>query len=172
MRKPVFYACVIAAAFLLQNNLFAAIPLIQTTPNILLVVTFMTAFIAGPRDGMLVGFFSGLLLDAFFGGSVGFYAMIYMAIGYVNGFCGNYFYRDFVTAPVLLSVLSDLAFGILVYFFGFLLRGRLAFMDYFISIIIPEVVYTALITCVVYKPLLKLEERALESSKRSAKRFV
>jgi rod shape-determining protein MreD len=172
MKKPLFYAAAIAVAFLLQNNLFAACPLIRTTPNLLLILTFVTAFIAGSRDGMLVGFFSGLLLDAFFGGNVGFYAMIYMAVGYVNGYGGKYFYRDFVTAPVLLCVLSDLAFGMMVYIFSFLLKGRLSFMHYFMSIILPETVYTAFITFIVYKPLLKLEERALESGKRSAKHFV
>lgn len=172
MRKPLFYGAAIAVAFLLQNNLFAASPLIKTTPNLLLVLTFVTAFIAGSKDGLLVGFFSGLLVDAFSGGSIGFYAMIYMVIGYANGFAGKYFYRDFITAPLLLSVLSDLAFGIMVYTFGFLLKGRLAFMDYFVHIIFPEVIYTALITFIVYKPLLKFEERAMETSKRSAKRFV
>lgn len=172
MKKVLYYAALIIAAFLVQNNLFAACPLIHTTPNLLLIVTFVSGFIAGEREGMWVGFFCGLMLDAYFGGIIGFYALIYMATGYFNGFLGTVFNREYINTPVILSVLSDLLFGVSVYVFGYLLRGRLNFPAYLFQIILPEVIYTTAITFLVYKPLLLFQEKLLASAKRSANRFV
>ena len=58
---------------MVQNNLFAASNLIDTVPNLLLIVTFTFGFLRGKTDGMLIGFLSGLLLDSFFGETLGFY---------------------------------------------------------------------------------------------------
>ena len=33
----------------------------------------------------MVGFFSGLMIDLFYGSLFGFYALLYMYIGYLNG---------------------------------------------------------------------------------------
>ena len=53
-------ALLILVAFLIQNNVFAAIPLVDTTPNLLLLVTISLGLLHGQVSGLLVGFFAGL----------------------------------------------------------------------------------------------------------------
>ena len=172
MRRFIFYVVMVLAAFMLQNNLFAASPLISTVPNVMLIVTFSFGFIRGTTDGMLLGFFCGLLTDLFFGTTIGFYALIYTVIGYLNGLLGQVYYREFINMPVILCIMSDFIYSIYVYIFSFLLRGQLNFFYYLGHVIFPEVVYTVLVTLVIYKFLLRMNARLCRLEKRSAKKFV
>ena len=94
MKRFGFYILVVLCAFILQNNVFAYLPIIDATPNLLLIVVFSFGFIRGRTEGMLIGFFSGLLMDICFSNVIGYYALIYLIIGYINGMIGHLFYTD------------------------------------------------------------------------------
>ena len=172
MKRALTYAVLILLAFMIQNNAFAAVKWLDCTPNVLLIITFCFGFIHGRTSGMAIGFVSGLLLDFFFGSTIGFYALIYMAIGYANGVLGQLFYNEMLNMPVVLCVISDFIFCLYVYFFSFLLRGVTNAGYYLVHVMLPEMVYTVIITMIVYRPLLKLDALMIKWEKRSAKSFV
>ena len=171
-KRVFFYVLVVLASFLLQNGIFAASSLIDTTPNIMLIITFSFAFIRGEKEGMLIGFFSGLLLDLFFSDVIGFQALVYLLIGYFNGLLGKFFYVEFINMPVILCLLSDLIYGVYIYLFDFLVRGRTGFPAYFTGVIVPELAYTVVLTLVLYRLLRHLNDKVSVWEKRSAKEFV
>ena len=74
---------------------------------------------------MWIGFFCGLLLDIFFGSVIGFYALVYAYIGYINGLFRKSFFPDDIKLPLFLISASDFCYNILVYLFLFFLRGIL-----------------------------------------------
>lgn len=172
MKRAIFYAVLILAAFMMQNNLFAASALIDTVPNILLIITFAFGFIRGKLDGMLIGFFCGLLSDLFFGTRIGYYALIYLLIGYGNGLLGQVFYTEFVNMPVILCVFSEIVYSLYVYVFSFLLKGQTNVLFYLRRVVLPELAYTVLMTLILYRCLLWLNQRIAKLEKRSAKKFV
>ena len=112
-------------------------------------------------------FLSGLFLDIFYGGTLGFYALIYMYTGYSNGFFRKIFYPEDIKLPMILISVSDLACSLLIYFFQFLLRGRFAFRYYLMHIIMPELVYTILVTVFLYFILLQINQKLERAEKRS-----
>ncbi len=171
-KRVLFYLVVIIATFMVQNNVFAVFNLIDTVPNLLLIVTFTFGFLRGKADGMLIGFFSGLLVDSFFGETLGFSALAYMVIGYGNGLLGQVFYTEFLNMPVVLCILSDFLYNLFIYFFDFLMRGQLNFPAYLWKVILPEIVYTVLLTLVLYRFLRFLNVKFAQFEKRSAKKFV
>ena len=142
------------------------------SPNLLIVVTSSFGFMRGRKEGMWIGFFSGLILDIFFGSVIGFYALIYSYIGYVNGFFRKRFFPDDIKLPLILIAASDFSYNILVYLFLFFLRGRLRFDYYLLNIILPELVYTILVTIVLYFIILKINNKLEETEKRRASKFV
>ena len=73
--------------------------------------------------------------------------------------------------PMLLIGGSDLFYNLVVYFFMFLLRGRFSFLYYLKSIIIPEFVYTMVISILLYLVFLKLNQKLEAHEKRRAKKF-
>ena len=94
-----------------------------------------------------------------------------MYIGYINGLFQKRFYPDDIKLPMLLIGGSDIVYNLVVYLVMFLFRSRFAIADYFASIILPEFVYTMVITIFLYYLLLKINQKLEAYEKRSAKKF-
>ncbi|WP_075719709.1 rod shape-determining protein MreD [Roseburia sp. 499] len=172
MRRKITVFFIIVVCFLLQSTLFQALSFASITPNLLIVVVSSFGFMRGRKEGMWIGFFSGLLLDIFFGSVIGFYALIYMYIGYINGFFRKIFFPEDIKLPMILISASDFGYSMLVYLFLFFMRGKFRFGYYLIHIIIPELVYTILVTLILYFVILKINQKLEAIEKRSASKFV
>lgn len=157
--------------YLLQCTLFKTWSLASVSPNLLLILTFTTGFMGGKKNGMYVGFISGMILDLFYGDVIGFNTLILLYIGYVNGLFNKMFYDEEITLPIILLVGSELSYSFIYYIFNFLLRGRLDMGYYFMHIMLPELAYTVVISVLVYRLLLRLNRRLDEFEKRSAAKF-
>ena len=153
-------AIFIIICFLLQSTVFHSLSFGGIIPNLMIILTSSYGFMRGRKSGTLIGFFSGLLIDIFFSDVLGFYAILFMYIGYLNGVFKKMFYPENIKLPIFLIVGSDFLYNILIYFFTFLLKGRFQFLYYFNNIIIPEMVYTIIVACILY-PLLLVTENLL-----------
>lgn len=158
----------IIIGYLLQSTLFSALSLGGVAPNILLILTASFGFMRGQKEGMYVGFISGILLDIIFGNLLGFYALVYLVIGYLNGFFSDLFFPEDIKLPMALISSSELIFCIIIYVFKFLIQGRTNFGYYFLHLILPEIVYTILVTILVYKGILFVNERLEDFERRRA----
>ncbi|MCI8614422.1 rod shape-determining protein MreD [Parablautia intestinalis] len=169
-----FIVCVflIILCFLFQTTVFKGIALGGIVPNLMIILTASFGFMRGEKTGLIMGFFCGLLADIFFGNVLGLNAMIYMYIGYTNGKFNRIFFPEDIKLPLALILVSDLAYGFLYYITLFLMRSRFHIEYYFLHIILPEVVYTILITLLLYPLVLWLNKKLEESEKRSARKFV
>mgnify|MGYP002509544697 FL=1 len=172
MKRFIMSIFLIIICFLLQTTVFKGLAFGGIVPNLLIVLTASFGFMRGECTGLLVGFFCGLLGDIFFGNVLGLNAMIYMYIGYTNGKFNRIFFPDDIKLPLLLIFLSDLAYGFLYYITMFLMRSRFQIDFYFFHIILPEIVYTLLMTLLLYPLILWINKRLEDSEQRSAKKFV
>ncbi len=154
MKKVITTIILIIISFVLQCTVFEALAIKGVVPNILIILTACSGFMQGERFGVFTGFFCGLLLDVFFFEIVGFYALLYMYIGYMNGLFHNIFYPDDIKLPLIMITASDLLYSLVVYILMFLLRSRFDFGYYFLNIILPELVYTIFIAVIMYPVLL------------------
>ena len=159
MKRCITIGIIIVICFLCQSTIFHFLELSGIVPNLLLIVTMSFGLMRGRREGMLVGFFSGLLNDIFFGSVMGPYAFIYMTLGYINGFFHRIYYVEDVLLPMLMITLNDFVYNIIVYVVFFMLRNRLNFWDYLSTVIFPEMIYTILITLFFYKLLVRINLR-------------
>ena len=171
MRRKIVLFIIIAICFLLQTTVFRALTFANIGPNLLIIVVSSFGLMRGKKEGLWVGFFCGLLIDIFFGFYLGGYALLYMYIGYINGMFKKYFYPDDIKLPMVMIGASDIACNLVIYFVMFLMRSKFKFWYYFSSIIIPEFVYTMVITIFLYFILLKINQslEAYEKKRRSTK---
>ncbi len=153
MLRKVTVVLMVILAFVLQGSVLSRIPLGGIVPNLLIIITSSVGFMRGKTEGLAVGFLSGLILDVFFGNILGFYALTYMVIGYLNGFFLSIFYREDIKLPIILITASELAYCFICYVFLFLLRSKMNLGYYTIHIFLPEIAYTILATLVLYKPI-------------------
>lgn len=170
MRKIILFI-IIAIAYVLQTTVFQYFDFANISPDLLIIIVVSFGLMRGKREGFIVGFFCGLILDIFFGNYLGFYALIYMYLGLLNGIFQKWFYPDDFKLPFLLIFVSDFVKNIIIYFFMFMMRSRFSFGYYLKSIMIPEVVYTTVISLFFYWVLLKINQKLEVSEKRRAKKF-
>ena len=172
IRRVVVTAVIMLAAYLLQCTVFPSLEIAGIKPNLMLIVTASFGFMRGPREGMFVGFASGLLIDIQYGDMIGFYALIYLAAGFVNGLFEQIYFDEDIKLPLFLIAGSDFVYGLVVYFLTFLLRSDFDFLYYLNRIIVPETIYTIAVTLVVYPLLLLINHKLEVEEKRSASKFV
>ena len=172
MKRKIVTICIVLLCFLLECTVFQSLSLASVTPNLLIVATSAFGFMRGKKEGMFVGFLSGLLIDIIFGELIGFYAIIYTLIGYANGFFKRIFYDDDIKLPLILITASDFLYGNIVCLFLFVMRSKFRYWYYLKNIIIPELIYTILVTLVLYQIILHINKKLELEEKRSASKFV
>lgn len=172
MRRKIVVFIIIVICYLLQSTLFQSLAFASISPNLLIIVVSAFGFMRGKKEGMFIGFFCGLVLDIFGGSILGMYALLYMYIGYFNGYFRKMFYPEDIKLPMLLISGSDIACNFLIYFFLFLFRNRYDFRYYLFDIMVPELVYTMLVTVFLYVIILNINQRLEVIEKRSATKFV
>lgn len=164
MKQFIMSVIVIIVCFLLQSTVFQALSIAGVVPNLLLIVTVASGYMHGRTNGIYVGLACGLLVDICYGDVIGLFGLMYMCIGYLNGYAHKVYFRDDYTMPIILVSISNLLYGFFYYVFLFLLRNRLNFFFYLRRIILPELIYTVVVSIVLYKILhimnVKLERSA------------
>ena len=171
-RRIAVTAAAILIAYVLQCAVFPALAVANIKPNLMLIITASFGFMRGPREGMFVGIASGLLIDIQYGDMIGFYALVYLLAGYASGIFKQMFFDEDIKLPIALIAVSDLVYGIVIYFLKFLLRSDFDFLYYLNQVIIPEAIYTVAVTLVVYPLLLFINHKLEAEEKRSASKFV
>ena len=172
MRKLLINLVMLILAFTIQICVFPQIAFLSSAPNLLLIVVFVCSFIEGRERGMFYGLVAGLFMDLFYSGPFGFYTLFFINLGYVSGICNKYYYEDYITLPLLLSLASDLIYNLYIYVFRFLIRNRLNFGHYLVSIIIPEIIFTTVTTLVVYRFFLFINRKLKEWEQRRDSNIV
>lgn len=159
MKRKIVTILMILICFLLQGTVFKALSLGSITPNLMVIITSSFGFMRGKKEGMWVGFFCGLLEDIFYGRLLGMHAMIYMYIGYANGYFNHIFYGEDIKLPICLISASELIYGLGTYMIMFVMRSRFAFLYYFFRIILPELLYTIVVTLFLYRIVYMVNHR-------------
>lgn len=162
IKRRISTVITILIAFLFQTTVFHAFKLADVVPNILLILTVCYAYMRGRTSGLFTGFFCGFLLDMVFGSVIGLYAFIFMSIGFVCGHCQKIYFTDNYILPCVLVGISDFVYGIYYFVTEFLVRGRLNFGFALTSKILPEMIYTMILSVLVFHLLNQLERLLAE----------
>jgi len=158
--------------FVIQTTLLPALAIANVHPNLLIIITASFGFMRGSKEGMFVGFFSGLLLDILFGSILGFYALIYLLFGFLNGLFQQIYLDEDIKLPILLISVTSLVYGLCIYMFRFVLRGDFAFFTYLNQIILPELIYTIAATIILYPLILWVNRKLVAEEKRRVSKFA
>lgn len=162
IKRIITLAILIVVNFTLQSTVFGFHSLRTITPNLLLILTMSFGLMRGRKEGMFVGLFSGLLVDVFFSNLLGPYMLLYMFIGYVNGFFHKNYMIEDVMLPLIVILLDDFLFNTIIFILGFLLKNKTDYAAYLYRVILPEMLSTALLTIIIYKFYVFINKRLKE----------
>lgn len=172
MKRKIVTGLIILVCFLLESTIFHKLTFASISPNLMIIVVSSFGFMRGKKTGMTVGFISGLLVDLFWGNLLGFHMLIFTVIGYLNGAFKRLFYDDDIKLPIILIAASEMIYGLIIYGCMYMLQGDFLFGNYLLHIILPELIYTILVTLVVYQIILRINRKLESEEQRSASRFV
>jgi len=172
LKRMMITALLILGCYILQSSIFSRLTIAGIQPNIILMLVCVIGITRGSKEGMFVGFVCGLLMDVQFRSLIGITALILMVLGYINGFLKQYFHESDLRMPILAIAGSNLLFGLMMYFVHFFLRFRFNILFYLNYVIIPEIIYTLLVSVLLY-PLVTMILKRLEiEEKRRTRSFA
>lgn len=154
MRRIIVNIAFIIFAFSLQICIFPFIPFLYAAPNLLIILTFTYGFSLGVEEGMLYGVICGVLMDLYFSGPFGFFTLLFLWIGFVNGKLTAYFYEEYIFLPFIVCTISEIMYNVFIYIFRFFIREKYDVLYYLKNIVIPEVIITLIFTLLLYRFLL------------------
>ncbi len=171
MKKILTVAALIWVFFLLQTSVCPWIAFGSIKPNLLVILVASIGFMEGSKAGMWTGFACGLwqiclrqTASASFpqngatGDLLGFYALLFLYVGYLCGQANRLFYPEDIKLPLMMITAADLCVNFVCYLIMFLMRARLDIGYYLLHIILPEAVYTIVVAFIFYPLLLLLHK--------------
>lgn len=144
--------------FILQTTLLHYISIGGILPDTALIIVVSYSLLRGYKEGAIVGFFSGILQDIFFGTSIGFYALLGVLAGLLAGRNQKDFYRENYILPVIICSVAAVLYETVIYVVGFLLQGETNVLYFLFRLALPEAVYTAVVTIPIYRFLFGINE--------------
>ena len=169
MLNAVVAALVLIVNFIFQSTLLQLVEIRGVIPDTMIIIIVSYALLRGQNTGMAVGFAAGLIYDIFFGNSLGFYALIGIITGLVCGMSSKTFYRENYVMPVLLSFISNMVVGMVVYITGFLFKNDYNVFYYILNVILPQSVYTGVAAILIYRTLYSINKK-VEKKEREKRR--
>lgn len=156
--RIIITAFIVFINFILQTTLFPLLAIRGILPNTALIIVTSYALLRGSKEGALVGISTGFLMDVFFSTMIGFYSLLYLAVGFLFGRSQRNFFRENYILPVIFCTISTILFQAVLYITGFLFRGEGNILYFLFKILLPELVYTAVVTVPLYRLLFGINE--------------
>ena len=156
--RIVITALIVFFNFILQSTLFPHFAIQGVFPNTALIIVTSYALLRGSKEGALVGIGAGFLMDVFFSTYIGFYTALYMVFGLLLGRSQSNFYRENYVLPVIFCTISTVLYQTILYVTGFVFRGEGNLFYFLFHILLPELVYMAIVTVPLYRILFGINE--------------
>ena len=166
MKRKIVESIIIVILIAIQNSLGRVISLGGVMPNLMILLPVIFGYINGSKEGIFTGFFAGLAYDAYSANVFGYSALCFSVIGYVYGLFYLKYEDDNIVLPALFTMIGDLCFETGSYFGNFMLHNDLNYGFYLSRIIVPEMLYSALIMLILIKPLCMLNPHLNSKDKR------
>ena len=152
MRRKIVLFIIIAICFLLQTTVFRALTFANIGPNLLIIVVSSFGLMRGKKKGCGLDSFVDCL-STYFLGFISEDMLYFICTSVTSTDCSKKrFYPDDIKLPMILIGSSDIVNNLMIYIVMFFMRSRFSFWYYFTSIILPEFVYTMVITifCILF----------------------
>lgn len=155
--------------YVFQTTALNTVALLGVKPDTALIFIVSYGILRGDVEGAIFGFGAGLLHDMGSGYFIGLYAMLGMLTGYVCGKPFKDFFHDNYFFPFFVVIAATVCYQFLFYCSSFLFMGKVDFLYYARTIILPKTIYTASLSIPLYSLLYAINARveAYEKNRRS-----
>lgn len=152
-----------------QAQIMGNIELFGVQPNLLIVLITCFALTCGKFDGAVAGLIAGLMQDLIMGTSVGGYTILGMYLGLAVGALNKRFVKDSIFVAIPFVFVATLAYESVLYFFALFFKGQTDILYFMKRIILPEAVYNAMVTIIIFPTVIFINQWIKDHTKLSRK---
>jgi len=158
VRRGLLWTAIVVTALLLQSTVFAQISLLGARPELMYLLTVLSALLEGPASGSVVGFGSGMAQDFLLNAPKGITALTLTLLGYSMGTVRQYIVTPSALVPVAM-VAGGTAVGLMFNGLVKFLLGQLATGWWFqLRIAVLAAAYNAVLTPFVFPVVRRVAE--------------
>ncbi|MCR5431259.1 MAG: rod shape-determining protein MreD [Lachnospiraceae bacterium] len=139
--------------YVLQTGLFSSFSLAGVVPDLLMILVVSTGYMHGRIRAMITGLLCGFFIDCCYGNVIGVFPIFYIIVGNFSGFANKIYDDEDHMTPILLTAAGELLYNIMFFIVFYLLQGRTNLSFYIYRITIPKIVYTVLVSIILYRIL-------------------
>ncbi len=139
--------------YVLQTGLFSSFSLAGVVPDLLMILVVSVGFMRGRTKAMLAGLLCGFYIDCCYSSVIGIFPLFYIIVGNLSGFAHKIYDDDDHMTPLLLTAAGEFLYNLMYFVVFYLLQGKTNLTFYIYRIMIPRVVYTVLVSIILYKIL-------------------
>ena len=130
---------------------FPNINIAGTAPDIIICTMASLAILEKNMTGAVLGLACGLVLDVFFTGTIGLYALPYFAVGAGLFFASRHLrYVDHFFMPVVIAFGACLARDLITSVLAYMMAVKFSFGHMFVRYTLPEAALTAAFMLLIY----------------------
>jgi len=156
MARLVTIVLILFSNIIVQSAIFPFIEIYGVKPDTLLILVVSFALLSGNPLSAMTGLIGGILQDILYGHVLGFLGIKYMIIGYIAGLLYKRISRGMVAISVIVSVLASILRGFVLLIYLFLTNAEVPLVYSIFNVLLPEVVYTMILTPLVFYGMIKL----------------
>lgn len=156
--RIIFATVIVLINFILQTTLFQHLAIQGVFPNTALIIVVSYALLRGSKEGCIIGISSGLLFDIFFGTTMGYYGLLFFVICFFTGKSQKNFYRENYLLPIVFCTIAAGIYETFQFVAELILRKDGNILYFIIKILLPTIVYTAIVTVPIYRILFGFNE--------------
>lgn len=172
MRRIITVFLVLSVNIVFQSTILQNFSINGIIPNTAIIIVVSMALLRGSTEGAACGIAAGFLQDAFFGPSIGYYALLGMLLGFFAGKFNKGFYRENYVLPVIVGIVSTVAYESCIFLTSVLFSGNVMYFYFLLNVILPETVYNAVTTIIIYRILFSINGYLEEKEKYKRKLFT
>ncbi|MGE5329761.1 MAG: rod shape-determining protein MreD [Deltaproteobacteria bacterium] len=163
-------AVVFLVAGIIQTSLFEYIRIFDVVPNLFLVIVICFSLLKEGLEGGFIGALGGIIEDAVMAASLGLYTLLNTFLGISIGLVNKRVVRENLFVSIFFVFIFSLIYESIFYFVVFFFSGQQDILYAFNKIIIPESIYNAAITIIIF-PLVIWIDMWVKEHARFARKY-
>ena len=155
--KYVLHAVFLVLFSIIQPTWMECIEVLGIKPNLFLIYTIIISCLCDKKEGAIVSFIFGFILDFLIGTHLGLNAVLMLILSFVVcDFCKRYIRDNTLFTTMIIVLIATFLYEFVYYIVAFL--GELHLLDAILKVLIPESIYCSLISIPIYYIVPKREK--------------
>ncbi len=161
--RVILYILLIFIFVTTQVTFLNFINIFGVTPNLIVILIVSISLLEGRIDGAVVGFFSGLCMDAVVGVALGYHALAGMLLGLLFGNINKRFFKENVFVMLFCTFVSTILFESALVLISNILGLGINFFETLQAVILPESLMNSVLGAVLFFIIIRINRKMKNS---------